>query len=110
MSAKLLLCAYVYGVIFVHCIHTYVHIWLNFFASMYVSLLKLIRSLICCNRVFGLHSWYSKEFFKIAPTLLIVGALFYLTRKLSQGATGKGVSVQNVIRYRRIRNRYKLCF
>ena len=35
---------------------------------------------------------HSKEFLKFAPTLLIVGALFYLTRKLSQGASGKGVS------------------
>lgn len=35
-----------------------------------------------------------KELIKSTPTLLIIGAVIYLTRKLTSGARGQGVSVQ----------------
>ena len=32
-----------------------------------------------------------KELLKLSPTLLIIGALLYFTRRLSAGGSGKGV-------------------
>ena len=35
-----------------------------------------------------------KEFLKLTPTILIIGAILYFSRRLSAGAKGQGVSIR----------------
>ena len=40
---------------------------------------------------------HRKEFIKLTPTLLIIGALVYFSRRLSTGARGQGVSTYSIV-------------